>query len=186
MDFGSSVRQSSAQCSPCSRPCFGGGSGGFTLIELMVTVVIVGIFAAIAVPNFTSMIHKSRVLSAANELYDLLQYSRGEAVTRGVKIAVSAPGSVNTAWNNNVSVIAVTTNQILRQIGASGFQDGVVITTGTGIITFSPTGTTAITTCFKFTYSGDAATPAQYVGIQGSGRITAPSTVVPTTGECLP
>jgi type IV fimbrial biogenesis protein FimU len=186
MDFGSSVMQLEAQSSLRSRPFFDGGSRGFTLIELIVAVAIVGIFAAIAVPNFTSMIHKNRVLSAANELYDLLQYSRGEAVTRGVKIAVSAPGSVNTAWNSNVSVTAVTTNQVLRQIGAGGFQDGVVITTAVGIITFSPTGTTALTGCFKFTYSADAAIAPQYVGIQGSGRITAPSTVVPTTGECLP
>lgn len=35
-------------------------SHGFTLVELMITVVVVGILAAVAYPSFTSFIQKSR------------------------------------------------------------------------------------------------------------------------------
>lgn len=60
---------------PCLRT-----QRGFTLIELMIVVVLIGIFAAIAVPSFTQFINKSRTQSFNNELLALLQYTRSTAV----------------------------------------------------------------------------------------------------------
>ncbi|SHL17950.1 GspH/FimT family pseudopilin [Phytopseudomonas punonensis] len=53
---------------------------GFTLIELMIVVTLLGVFAAIAVPSFTELINKSRTQSLNNELISLLQYTRSTAV----------------------------------------------------------------------------------------------------------
>jgi type IV fimbrial biogenesis protein FimU len=154
------------------------------LVELVIVVVIVGIFAALAIPSFTSMIHKNNVTTTANELYDLLQYARGEAVTRGTGITMSAAGSSNSAWNGDITVILTTQGTVLREIGTGGLQTGVAITTATGSIVFSSTGSASPATCFTFTYTGDTSIQTQYVGVLGSGRITAPSTTLPATGEC--
>jgi type IV pilus assembly protein PilE len=48
-------------------------TAGFTLIELMIAVAIVGIIAAIAYPSYQSSIRKSNRAEAKTELMDLSQ-----------------------------------------------------------------------------------------------------------------
>jgi type IV pilus assembly protein PilE len=48
-----------------------GRQAGFTLVELMVTCVVVAILAAIAIPSYNSAVRKSRRTEARNALLDL-------------------------------------------------------------------------------------------------------------------
>jgi type IV fimbrial biogenesis protein FimT len=67
---------------------------GFTLIELMITITVAGILAAIAVPAFNSFLQNDRDTGQANSLVASLGYARSEAVKRaspnGITVCQSA------------------------------------------------------------------------------------------------
>ena len=61
---------------------------GFTLVELVVTLTVLGILTGIAVPQFTEFLRNSRRAATINELVASLTLARSEAVRRGVQVVV--------------------------------------------------------------------------------------------------
>lgn len=55
---------------------------GFTLLELMITVLVIAILTAIAWPSFRDFMHRNAVTAQANQILASLQYARNEAVSR--------------------------------------------------------------------------------------------------------
>ena len=63
-------------------------NSGFTMIELMVTIAIVGILIAVAVPSFTESMARRSLEGAANELNADLQYTKSQAVSLNAPISM--------------------------------------------------------------------------------------------------
>jgi type IV fimbrial biogenesis protein FimT len=55
---------------------------GFSLIELMVAITLMGILAVLGAPSFSNWIQSSQVRTAAESISDGLQLARAEAVRR--------------------------------------------------------------------------------------------------------
>lgn len=78
-------------------------TGGFTLVELLITLVIAGLLLALAVPSFNRLMVSSRLTTQANNAVNLLSYARAEAVKRGVNVQINANGAVSALPPNTAS-----------------------------------------------------------------------------------
>lgn len=67
-------------------------SQGFTMIELMVTIAILAVLAALAAPSFNPIIERYRTRQAAEDLQGTLYLARSEAIKRGGGVTVEAVG----------------------------------------------------------------------------------------------
>ena len=69
---------------------------GFSLLEVMVVVAILGILASLAAPSFTPIIERWRVRQAAEDLRSSIYYARSEAIKRGGGVVIhKLPPSTN-------------------------------------------------------------------------------------------
>lgn len=134
---------------------------GFTLVELLITIVVVSILLATGVPSMMQMVKNNRVATQANKLVTAVQLARNEAVKRGIRSTICAANanldncSGSTDWGTGWIVFSNLTNDLTADTGTDACLDtedcliraleGVNKSTLTGndsAIHFLPTGLT--------------------------------------------
>jgi type IV fimbrial biogenesis protein FimT len=140
-------------------------AAGFNLTELLVSIAIAAILAAIAVPSFSQLTASQRGKAFASELHATLTKARSEALrlNRPVTLSPNA-GGWNAGW------------QMLDPNGASlenhGTAAGVSVT-GPAAVTYSPSGRLpagTVAPVFVITTAVGATTLSQCVSIDLGGR----------------
>jgi len=96
-------------------------SQGFSITELMVAVVIIGVLSTLAIPSFTSYIYKARVTEGTNFLGEIKQRQESYRSEFGQYCAVDGDdwGSWNPSTLPGIDPVVWTTTTEWQQLGAS-------------------------------------------------------------------
>ncbi|WP_020410263.1 GspH/FimT family pseudopilin [Hahella ganghwensis] len=158
---------------------------GFTLVELMVTIVVLALVLTVGVPSFQSMIVSNSVTADRDILFNALIYARGEAVNRGEMVTVCkssdlADCSTTTSWGNGWIVFidedddgSVDTGETILRVGEA-LDASVSASTSPSVdrVTFTSRGQlSGSSTATTFTFSHSSGTSYdKSVGVSSTGR----------------
>ncbi len=98
--------------------------GGFTLIEMLVAVTILGVVAMAALPNLSSFTHSSKIRSEASSFASDMEVARSEAARRNATVTICPSQDGNTCsddWSQPRVIFFDTNND-----GAYGNGDDLI------------------------------------------------------------
>jgi type IV fimbrial biogenesis protein FimT len=140
-------------------------AAGFTAVELIVVVAIVGVLAAIAGPSFADLIASQRAASAATDLHVALATARSEATKRNADVTLSRKSG---NWKNGWQVLDSASNVLLDH---NAFETAT-ITGSLASVVYQSSGRVSGTTkpTFAVTMTLGSTTVTKYVCVDLSGR----------------
>jgi type IV pilus assembly protein PilE len=136
---------------------------GFTLIELMVTVVIIAILARIAIPSYISSVQKSRRSDAKSHLLQLSQFLEQNYTLTNSYILNSAGGTIGPVNTNLPAALIISPSTGTKYYDLS-------------FATPAPTATSYILQAVPVNGSAQANDPCGTLTITNTGVTTAAAT----------
>ena len=147
------------------------GRAGFTLPELLVVIVIIGLTARFAIPAFSNMMTGGRLSGAANLVEQEISYTRMQAIRRGSK------ATFRTSSAATYSITVESNGSIVRTVKRGSLSDfkSVTVSAPSDSISFSSRGLllapslSSATSYAKVTLTRGTKTDS--VLVYGNGRI---------------
>jgi type II secretory pathway pseudopilin PulG len=149
--------------------------GGFTIMELLIIIIIVGVLAAIAGPGWLTFVNRQRINAVRGEVYQTLQTAQSEAkknkLSRTVAFSKSTDGLPQVSINGGTP----------QQLGQGQIKKGQITEFKTYTTTKSGTKTTDTITTLPITFdyqgnvtttnyqNGASASPPYKVTLSGAG-----------------
>ena len=138
---------------------------GFSLIELMIVLAIMGILSAIATPNLMHYMAERRLNGAAWMVMSDLMNARMLAVTLNRNVQVIFPTSASASYTYDAAGTATTRNV------QTGFGYHDVRVSATSNLTFAPTGRLSGSFGSTVTLTSTALTQPKTVTVSSAGRV---------------
>jgi type IV fimbrial biogenesis protein FimT len=177
---------------PANKPKRLKKSSGLTIIELMITLVVLGVLLAIGLPEMRSFIVSNRLSSDVKGFVGLINYARSEAITRNQSVVICPKNNAaitcasSQFWGEYEVQAFVDTNgngdrntgepllKTLPAVDPTSAERGFV-RTATGVIIFRSVGLSTDTHSFDiWAKSSDAAYESKYgrrVCVSRPGRV---------------
>jgi len=152
---------------------------GFTMIELMVTLVVLGILLGVGIPSFNTIMLNSRTSGLANDLTSAINLARSEAVKRAAPVSVCPSDDANSCsgtWSDGWIAIADGAAEPLRVWRApfpGATFNQVPASTASQPIVFGPLGQlVSATTEITVQVDGCRGVRARRLDIAPAGRVS--------------
>lgn len=143
---------------------------GFSLLELMIVVSIVAIFAGIGVPSFSHLIANQRVHTAASDLQTALWRARSEAIRLNTQV-VLAPAISAVGWESGW--VATNPRATSQELISHAALSGVTLTTprsAAASVTYRPSGRATSTMTIEVASKTDSGAEPRCIRIDLGGR----------------
>jgi len=150
-------------------------AAGFSLIELMTTLVVITVVLAIGVPTISSMRTRSELAAVTNSLTGGLNLARSEAVKQGVDVEL-APGAGG--WNEGWLVQTTASGSDAIRLFSNPSAGATVSpkSGATATVVFEPLGNAAAGECFDINLAGGG---VRSVSVAPGGRVAMSNAACP-------